>query len=95
MPGGDHDYNDKNWGKDKCYTKHVTKYETKTAYETKTSSWVKPVVTKVPVTSYVEKTYYETKYKTDTVTKPYTKSYVSDEKVCKTKWYGDHWDYSS
>jgi hypothetical protein len=101
-PGGEKDYNDKGWGKDKCYVKHVTYYKTDYnyatkvdyAYTTKVKSWEIPYVTKVPITSYVEKTLKQTKYKTDVdkypVTKietyPVTKSEVKDEKVCKTKW---------
>lgn len=99
-PGGEYDHGDYNWGKDKCYVKHVTYYKTEVAYKTKTDyeyktktkSWEASYVTKVP--TYIEKTITETKYKTDVdkypVTKtesyPYTKSEVKDEKVCKTKW---------
>jgi hypothetical protein len=35
-PGGEYDHGDYNWGKDKCYVKHVTYYKTEVAYKTKT-----------------------------------------------------------
>lgn len=35
-PGGEYDHNDYNWGKDKCYVKHVTYYKTEVEYKTKT-----------------------------------------------------------
>lgn len=91
MPGGDYDYNDKNWGKTNCETKYSTYYETDYKYATKTKSEVYPYVTKVP--TYYEKTVYETKYITKTETYPATKSSVKSEVDCKTKWYNNHWDY--
>merc|ERR1711864_67762 len=59
--GGEYDQGDYNWGKDKCYMKKYTVYETSTAYK-------------------------DNAY-------PTTKSYVKDQKECKTKWKGNHWDY--
>ncbi|KIW05186.1 uncharacterized protein PV09_03734 [Verruconis gallopava] len=110
-PGGDKDYNDKDWGKNQCYIKHVTYYTTDYnyatkvdyAYTTKVKSWEVPYVTKVPVTTWVETKLTQTKYKTDVdkypVTKidkyPVVKSEVKDQKICKTKWWGDHWDYDN
>jgi hypothetical protein len=54
-PGGEYDHGDYNWGKDKCYVKHVTYYKTEVAYKTKTDYEYKtktekyevPIVTKV------------------------------------------------
>merc|ERR1712059_68038 len=79
--GGEYDQGDYNWGKDKCYMKKYTVYETSTAYK--------------------DNVYYKTDYKTEekkypmTEHKAYptTKSYVKDQKECKTKWKGNHWDY--
>merc|ERR1712176_526639 len=67
--GGEYDQGDYNWGKDKCYMKKNTVYETSTAYK--------------------DNVYYKTEHKAY----PTTKSYVKDQKECKTKWKGNHWDY--
>merc|ERR1712000_1690 len=75
--GGEYDQGDYNWGKDKCYMKKYTVYETSTAYETKT--YYKTEEKKYPMTEH--KAY------------PTTKSYVKDQRECKTKWKGNHWDY--
>lgn len=37
-PGGEYDGNDYNWGKDKCYVKHVTYYKTEYAHRFSTLS---------------------------------------------------------
>jgi len=59
-PGGEYDHGDWNWGKDKCYVKHVTYYQTSTAYKDDVE-WAKktvtkdveyPSVTKIPVYVY-------------------------------------------
>merc|ERR1712072_902143 len=75
--GGEYDQGDYNWGKDKCYMKKYTVYETSTAYK--------------------DNVYYKTEYKTypyyEHKAYPTTKSYVKDQKECKTKWKGNHWDY--
>jgi len=78
LPGGGDDYDH---NKDKCVTKYETKYvtSTKTYCDTKTKSY--PVCTTT------------TKYETQTYTTPVVSSSIKEEKVCKTKWYGDHWDY--
>merc|ERR1712000_297836 len=67
--GGEYDQGDYNWGKDKCYMKKYTVYETSTAYK--------------------DNVYYETEEKKYPMTEhkayPTTKSYVKDQKECKTK----------
>merc|ERR1711881_195679 len=75
--GGEYDQGDYNWGKDKCYMKKYTVYETSTAY--KDNVYYKTEEKKYPMTEH--KAY------------PTTKSYVKDQKECKTKWKGNHWDY--
>merc|ERR1712072_276205 len=75
--GGEYDQGDYNWGKDKCYMKKYTVYETSTAY--KDNTYYKTEEKKYPMTEH--KAY------------PTTKSYVKDQKECKTKWKGNHWDY--
>merc|ERR1712059_129466 len=75
--GGEYDQGDYNWGKDKCYMKKYTEYGTYPYYETKT--YYKTEEKKYPMTEH--KAY------------PTTKSYVKDQKECKTKWKGNHWDY--
>merc|ERR1712169_10765 len=85
--GGEYDQGDYNWGKDKCYMKKYTVYETSTAY--KDNVYYK--------TEYKTYPYYETEEKKYPMTEhkayPTTKSYVKDQKECKTKWKGNHWDY--